>query len=236
MLRRLPLVLGLLGAALLIVVIAAAVSTHDASTATKPKASAKARGRDVTRILRGIPQDGLSLGDPKAPLVLVEFADLQCPFCKEFAATSWPNIVQRYVRTGKVRMELRLISVLGEDSTTAAKAVMAASLQNRMWDASMRFYDVQGQENSGYVTDRFLRGVLGGVHGLNLGQAMKDRSSPRVLDALAAEHSLQSRYAVNSTPTVMIGPDVNDLALVSEGVPSEQQLAQAINEQLLKTV
>lgn len=236
MLRRLPLLLGLCGAALLIVVIAAAVSTHDADEATAPKAAAKAPARDVTKILRGIPQKGLSLGDPDAPLVLVEFADLQCPFCKEFAATSWPNIVQRYVRTGKVRMELRLISVLGQDSVTAAKAVMAASLQDRMWDASMRFYDRQGQENSGYVTDTFLRGVLGGIHGLDLARAMKDRGSPQVRDALAAEHSLQSRYAVTGTPTVMIGPDVNDLTLISSGVPSEDQLAQAINKQLLKTV
>jgi protein-disulfide isomerase len=234
MLRRLSLLLGLFGAALLIVVIAVAVSTHDADQATKPKVHAASR--DVTRILRGIPQEGLSLGDPNAPLVLVEFADLQCPYCKEFAATSWPDIVQRYVRTGKIRMELRLINVLGQDSVTAAKAVMAAARQNRMWDASMRFYDVQGQENSGYVTDGFLRDVLGGVRGLDLARAMRDRNSAQIRDDLAAVHSLQSRYAVNSTPTVMLGPDVNDLAVVSKGVPSADQLAQAINKQLLKTV
>jgi protein-disulfide isomerase len=234
MLRRLPLLFGLVGAAILIVVIAVAVSTHDADEATKPKATA--RGHDVTKILRGIPQKGMSLGDPNAPIVLVEFADLQCPFCKEFAATSWPNIVQRYVRTGKVRMELRLIEVLGPDSGKANKAIMAAALQDRMWDASMRFYDVQGQENSGYVTDRFVRGVLRGVRGLDLERAMSDRNSPVVRDELAAVHSLQSRYAVTSTPTVMIGSDVNDLTLVSSGVPSEEKLAQAINQQLLKTV
>jgi protein-disulfide isomerase len=234
MLRRLSVLLGLFGAALLIVVIAVAVSTHDADEASKPKA--QAAQRDVTRILRGIPQQGVSLGDPNAPLVLVEFADLQCPYCKEFAATSWPNIVQRYVRTGKLRMELRLLDFLGPDSGKAGRAVLAAALQNRMWDASIRFYDVQGQENSGYVTDRFLRDVLGGVHGLDVARAMRDRNSSRIRDDLAAVHSLQSRYGVSSTPTVMIGPDVNDLTMVSEGVPTEDQLAQAINKQLLKTV
>jgi protein-disulfide isomerase len=234
MLRRLPLLIGLVGAALLIVVIAVAVSSHDANEAAKPKRASATR--DVTSILRGIPQSGTRLGDPNAPIVLMEFADLQCPYCKEFAATSWPNIVKRYVRTGKVRMELRLINILGPDSGKAAKAVMAAALQNRMWDASMRFYDVQGQENSGYVTDRFLRDVLGGVRGLDLARAMRDRNSPQVRDDLAAVGSLRSRYAVVSTPTVMIGSDVNDLTLVSSGVPSEEQLAQAINEQLLKTV
>jgi protein-disulfide isomerase len=234
MVRRLSLLSGLLGTALAIVVIAAVVSTHDANQAARPRAASPAR--DVTSILRGIPQDGLTLGDPKAPILLVEFADLQCPYCREFAATSWPDIVKRYIRTGKVRMELRLINILGEDSVKANKAVMAAALQNRMWDASMRFYDVQGQEGSGYVTDPFLRGVLRGVRGLDLPRALRDRSSSQVRDELAAVHSLQSRYAVSSTPTLMIGSDANDLTLITSGVPSAGQLAQAINAQLLKTI
>lgn len=233
MTRRLSIFSGVLGAALAILVIAVAISTKSGEDQAKPK---RASARDVTRILHGIPQNGLVLGDPKAPVLLVEFADLQCPYCREFAATSWPDIVQKYVRTGKVRMELRLTDILGKDSAKANKAVMAASLQNRMWDASMRFYDVQGEENSGYVTPTFLRGILSGVNGLNLAQALKDETSTAVRDELAAVHSLQSRYAVTSTPTIMIGTDTNDLALLSAGVPSSDKLAQAINEQLLKTI
>ena len=114
-------------------------------------------------------------------------------------------------------MELRLTALLGEDSGKANKAVMAAGLQNRMWDASMRFYDVQGQENSGYVTDRFLRGVLGGVRGLDLARAMKDRTSADVRDELGAVYSMQRRYGVNSTPTLMIGTDDTDLTLRRAG-------------------
>jgi protein-disulfide isomerase-like protein with CxxC motif len=113
---------------------------------------------------------------------------------------------------------------------------MAAGLQNRMWDASMRFYDVQGQENSGYVTDPFLRGVLGGVHGLDAARAMRERGSAAVADQLGAVHSMQSRYAVHSTPTLMIGTDDTDLTLIADGVVSADKLAQAINETLLKTV
>jgi protein-disulfide isomerase len=231
--RRLSIFSGVLGAALTILIVAVAISTKSGERAAAPK---RASARDVTRILHGIPQNGLVLGDPRAPVLLVEFADLQCPYCREFAATSWPDIVQRYVRTGKVRMELRLTDILGRDSAKANRAVMAASLQNRMWDASMRFYDVQGEENSGYVTPAFLRGVLSGVHGLDLARAVRDERSTAVRDQLSAVHSLQSRYAVTSTPTIMIGTDTNDLSLLSAGVPSSDKLAQAINEQLLKTI
>jgi protein-disulfide isomerase len=230
--RRLTLFSVLLGAAAAIVAAAILVS----SSGPDPTAPRKPSVRDVTAILRGIPQDRLTLGDPKAPILLVEFADLQCPFCRQFAAESWPDIVRRYIRTGKVKMELRLTGLLGEDSTKANKAVMAAGLQNRMWDASMRFYDVQGQENTGYVTDRFLRGVLRGVHGLDLARAMTERTSADVRDELGAVYSMQRRYGVNSTPTLMIGTDDTDLTLVARGVVSAEDLAQAINQQLLKTV
>ncbi|MET0604802.1 MAG: thioredoxin domain-containing protein [Baekduia sp.] len=230
--RRLTLFSVLLGAAAAIVAVAVLVSSSG-SDSTAPR---KPSVRDVTAILRGIPQDRLTLGDPNAPVLLVEFADLQCPYCRQFAAESWPDIVRRYIRTGKVKMELRLTALLGEDSGKANKAVMAAGLQNRMWDASMRFYDVQGQENSGYVTDRFLRGVLSGVRGLDLARAMKDRTSAGVRDELGAVYSLQRRYGINSTPTLMIGTDDTDLERIAPGVVSAEDLAQAINQRLLKTV
>jgi protein-disulfide isomerase len=230
--RRLTLFSILVGAATAIVLVAVLVS----SSAPDPKTPRAPSVRDVTAILRGIPQDGLTLGDPNAPVLLVEFADLQCPYCRQFAAESWPDIVRRYIRTGKVKMELRLTALLGEDSAKANKAVVAAGLQDRMWDASMRFYDVQGQENTGYVTDRFLRGVLDGVRDLDTPRAMKARTSSAVRDELGAVYSLQRRYGVNSTPTLMIGTDDTDLSLVAPGVVSAEDLAQAINQTLLKTV
>jgi protein-disulfide isomerase len=233
--RRLTLFSILLGAAAAIVAAAILVSSsgpagRDRHLPRQPAA------RDVTAILRGIPQDRLTLGNPDAPILLVEFVDLQCPFCRQFAADSWPDIVRRYIRTGKIKMELRLTAVLGEQSAKANKAVMAAGLQDRMWDASMRFYDVQGQENTGYVTDSFLHGVLGGVHGLDLARAKKARTSAAVRDELGAVYSMQRRYGVGSTPTLLIGTDDTDLSLVAEGVVSAENLAQAINQQLLKTV
>jgi protein-disulfide isomerase len=233
--RRLTLFSILLGAAAAIVAVAILVSSSGPGGRDRhlPRQTAP---RDVTAILRGIPQDRLTLGNPSAPILLVEFVDLQCPFCRQFAADSWPDIVRRYIRTGKVKMELRLTALLGEDSGKANEAVMAAGLQNRMWDASMRFYDVQGQENSGYVTDRFLRGVLSGVRGLDAARAMKERSSAEVRAELGAVYSMQRIYAVGSTPTLMIGTDDTDLTLVASGVIPSDKLAQAINATLLKTV
>ncbi|MDX6688234.1 MAG: hypothetical protein QOF86_4362, partial [Baekduia sp.] len=192
--RRFTVLSALVGVAAAIVVLAIAVSSGGGSS----RRAAHVPGRDVTRIIRGIPQSGLTLGRPDAPVLLVEFADPQCPFCREFAATSWPTIVQKYIRTGKVRMELRLIDILGADSARANRALQAAALQNRMWDASMRFYDAQGQENTGYVTTTYLRQMAGQVSGLNVQKLFTDAKDPRVATLLAAADKRATKVGASS--------------------------------------
>src|ERR687883_808991 len=111
-------------------------------------------------LVDGIPQSGLSLGSPKAPVTIVEFADLQCPFCAEYHHNVFPAILDRYVRTGKVRLELRLLRFIGPDSDRLARTALAASRQNRMWQFVGLAYARQGRENSGYATDSFINGLV----------------------------------------------------------------------------
>jgi protein-disulfide isomerase len=227
--RRLTVFAALLGLATVVVVAAILVSSHGAGGVRRTAVKG-----DPTAVLAGIPQHGLRLGRPDAPVLLVEFADPQCPFCREFAVRTFDSVVRRYVRTGKVRMELRLVDFLGPDSTRGARALLAASLQDRMWNAATRFYALQGAENSGYVTDRFLRRVLGGVGTLDVEAAMAARASAPVTAQLGAAKSMQSRYGVKSTPTLLIGRDVTDLRTVSEQTPSPEQIAATIDAELAK--
>src|SRR5207244_5893841 len=56
------------------------------------------------RLFAGISEHGNVLGSPKAPATMVEYVDLQCPHCRDFEATVMPTIVQRFVRTGKLKV------------------------------------------------------------------------------------------------------------------------------------
>ena len=162
-------------AALALVVVAVAVAAgRPAEPAPAPAPSG---------LFDGIPQDGIALGSPDAPFVLTEFADPQCPFCAVYARDVLPTLVDRYVRTGKVRLELRVLAFLGEDSTRAGAMAAAAARQDRLWQFTDAFYRSQGAENSGYATDEFLRRIATQTPGLDVERAFAERGDTRMLGA-----------------------------------------------------
>src|ERR687898_405379 len=108
--RRLVTLGAVLAAAAVVVVVAIVVSGGGGDKASdRPQAAQTASGgipgqKESAEMLAGIPQKGIYLGKADAPVRLVEFADLQCPICREYTLQSLPQLVQDYVRTGKVRM------------------------------------------------------------------------------------------------------------------------------------
>jgi protein-disulfide isomerase len=155
-------------------------------------------------LFNGIPQQGLVLGNPRAPLTMTEFADLQCPFCREYTAGVLPTLVRRYVRAGKVKMVFRDLAFLGADSIKAGRAAAAAGTQNRLWEFIDAFYGDQQDENSGYVTDGFIRGVAGKVPGLDVARLMRDRESPAAMSGIAQARALGHALGVSSTPSFFL--------------------------------
>jgi protein-disulfide isomerase len=159
----------------------------------------------VEALFDGIPQEGVELGDPDAPVTLVEYADLQCPFCRDYALDAMPAVIEEYVRSGDVRLEFQPVSILGDDSRAAAELAAAAAMQGRLWELIDVFYRNQGTENSGYVTDEFLTEIAEATPGLDVEVALADRTSPEGGQVLAdAERSFR-RAGLDSTPSFLIG-------------------------------
>jgi protein-disulfide isomerase len=151
-----------------------------------------------------LPQDGITLGDPDAPTTLIEFADLQCPFCAQYALEGLPAVVNDFVRDGRLKLELRLLTFLGPDSVRGARMAGAAALQDRMWEFSELFFAAQGPENTGYATDEFLRAVARRVPGLDVQQAFADRASPEVSRLLADARRAGDDLGLEGTPSFYI--------------------------------
>jgi protein-disulfide isomerase len=154
----------------------------------------------------GIPQRGIALGNPRAPLTLVEFADLQCPFCAQYSTGVVPALVDKYVRSGDLRMEFRNVAFLGTDSVRGAQMVAAAGLQGKLWQYVDLFYVNQGEENSGYVTDEFLRRIGRAVRGLDVERAMNDRGTASVQRELNEAQIEWQSGGFTGTPAFLLGP------------------------------
>ena len=207
--RRTSLILGgalaVALAVVLIVVLASGGSGGTTKTTPTKAGQAAPGGPETQQLLGGIPQSGFTLGKATAPLTLIEFNDMQCPVCREYDRAVFPTLIDNYVRTGKLRMEMRLQSFIGPDSVKGGRAVAAAAQQNRAWTFYHLFYVNQGQENSGYVTDEFLRSIGLATKGLDVARLMRDRDAGAAQQALDTGKQAFAAAGFTGTPSFLVG-------------------------------
>ncbi len=186
-------------------------------------------------LFKGIPQHGMTLGDPRAPVTLVEFGDLQCPVCAAYAEDALPAILARYVRTGQVRLMFRNLDSIGSDSVRAARMAGALGEQNHLWEFIDLMYRNQGAENTSYVTDRYLEALASAIPGVDVGRALRERDSPAVRTQLRQAHEQAQRLNLQSTPSFVLSGGAQpervlpstDLSSASLAEPMDQALAGA---------
>jgi protein-disulfide isomerase len=231
--RRLTMLSIALAGAVVVVVAAILISSSGGSGSKGGGAQAGpvVGAAEVNARWSGIPQTGFAAGDPKAPVTLVEFADLQCPFCKASAVNTLPTLVQSEVKPGKLRMEFRNFAILGPDSEKAARAVAEAANQNKAWQFIELWYLNQGEENTGYVTDAFIQRIASAVTGLDAAKvvaASNDASNTSSIDAARAD---AQKYGVDSTPSYLVGRTGGQLQQLQLDNPSDPaQFTQVIDK------
>jgi len=79
-------------------------------------------------------ESGPSRGAAGAQIVMVEFSDFQCGYCRKFAFETLPKLDERYIKTGKMRFVYRHMAVLGPPSVQAAQAASCAFEQGKFWE------------------------------------------------------------------------------------------------------
>ena len=162
--------------------------------------------------LAGIPQRGIVLGGSDAPVTLVEYVDLQCPYCAEWAARTFPVLVADYVRTGKLRIVFHGLAFIGPDSDTALRTALAAGREDRLWDVVAGFYARQGAENA-WVTEDLVDDVVAEA-GLDAGRLRDARDEPWVTAGLRNAQTAADAAGVQGTPSFQLGRTGGTLELV----------------------
>jgi protein-disulfide isomerase len=183
----------------------------------------------VEREFKGIPQHGLVLGSPKAPVTMVEYIDLQCPSCRAFETEVLPTIVPEFVRSGKLKIEARPIAFIGPDSIPARKAMIAASKQNRAFNFAQVTYANQGTENTGWLNKTFIEHAAASVPGMTVHKLLDDQNSTFVKNATNRIDAQATLDNVSQTPTLLLGKTGSKLSPVSSAATFDPvKLAAAI--------
>ena len=127
------------------------------------KQQATAITKTVDTLLAGIPQTGTQLGNPKAPVTMTYFGDLECPICRDFTLLGgMSQLISNDVRQGKVKVVYKSFCTAtcngpGQSVfNTQQVAAYAAGMQNKFWNYAETFYREQGTEDTGYVTENYL--------------------------------------------------------------------------------
>ena len=234
--RRRVLVVGVIAAAVAVGLVGASLlsaqSGDDGGGGGSSGTTAITGGPDVEAMLDGIPQDGIALGEPDAPVTLVEYADLQCPFCAEWALQTFPELVADYVRDGRLRIEFRGLTFIGPESEDALRAALAAGEQGKLWNVVDLIYVNQGAENSGWVTDDFLRGIGEAVPGLDVDRMLEAGDSAESTATIEEAAASAQADGVTGTPAFLLGETGGELAALDIGSLAPEEFRAAIDELL----
>jgi protein-disulfide isomerase len=173
----------------------------------------------VDSLVGGVPQSGMVLGKPEAKVELIEFGDLQCPVCKAYSEEILPQVIESKVDSGEAKIVFNNFTIIGEQSTPAGAAAIAAGSQGRGWNYLELFYRNQGEENSGYATDEFLTAVAKASGVKDIAQWNKDRKSAKTTGEVKKTTEQAQTYGFSGTPSFAIkGPGTKGVKLL--GNPS----------------
>lgn len=229
---------GIAGVVVVIIaIILVATGSGGSKTAPAPKSpAANAAAAEVISLLQGIPQSGITLGNPNAPVTIQYFGDLECPFCKQFTLGALPPVIKKYVRTGKAKIEYRSMQTATrerETFQTQQVAALAAGKQNLMWHYLELFYHEQGEEGSGYVTESYLQGLAAQVPGLNLSNWSSARNDPAYANQVISDAQAANQAGFTGTPSFLIGKTGGSLQkLENPSFTNASQFEAAIEKQL----
>ena len=159
------------------------------------------------------------LGNPDAPIMLIEFGDYQCTFCKRHFDQTHDLIMKNYVETNKVKILFKdMIVTPGEDSVYAAHAAHCAQEQDMFWEYHYMLYNNWEGENTGWITNDILMKFAQNV-GLDTDEFSKCMSDNKWIELINASGQDARILGITGTPSFfLIGPE-NEIVKIHGAQP-----------------
>ena len=173
--------------------------------ASTPTADSTVAARPTQDSVSTLADRGRILGDPNAAVWVVMASDFQCPYCKAWHDARFQQLLNSYVKTGRVKLAfLNMPLSMHPNAVPAAEAAMCASVQTKFWPMHEALFATQaGWETMPDPRPKF--DSLAAASGVDMAawRACVDGHLTRPL--IQADHDRASARGVNSTPYFFVG-------------------------------
>jgi protein-disulfide isomerase len=197
----------------------------------------KNAGEIITVTPASVPAgEGLTIGDPKAKVIIDVFEDFQCPACQYFTESIEPLIIENLVKPGKAKYTFHNYPFIDGDgagssgeSDQAANASMCANEQGKFWEMQSTLFANWNGENKGNLNNTRLKAMAETI-GLDMTSFNNCFDANKYKEAIQADFTLGGDMGVSGTPSVFVnGTKIGQPGKIATYQEIADAVAQAIN-------
>lgn len=147
-----------------------------------------------------------NLGNPDAPITIIDFSDFQCFMCARYVKNTEPIINQTYIQTGKAKLVFKHFPIRGFDSIGASIAAQCINDQgqSKFWKFHNILYHNQGQIDSGWVNKENLKNFASQISGLDMDRFVDCLQSEKYKEHVQSDLELAKKFKFTESPSFII--------------------------------
>jgi protein-disulfide isomerase len=144
------------------------------------------------------------LGNPDAPITILDFSDFQCPNCGRYVKNTEPILNETYIQTGKVSLVYKYFPVVGFDSMNPSLAGQCAQEQGLFWQFHQLLFANQKPIDSGWVSKDNLKNFASQIPGLDLQKFLECLDNEHYKDHINKDLEMAKKFQLRATPSFII--------------------------------
>lgn len=184
-------------------------------------------------VVRAASDDPMAIGELDAPVTLLEWTDFTCPYCGVFNRETLPVLIEEYVDTGKVRLEVHDVTFIGEQAEDAAVAARAAGEQGKYFDYLLAVYELGANENKPDLSRETLFGLAEQVGVADMARFEADFTGTELRSLVQQSTALAQNIGVSSVPFFAVTPDGSiENAQALKGAQPIEQFRQYLDQMI----
>jgi protein-disulfide isomerase len=146
------------------------------------------------------------IGDPDAPITILEWGDYQCTYCYKFHQSTLNTINENFIKTGKVKLVFKDYPLNGPDSVLAAEASHCAQDQEKYWEYHDELYKNWEGERTGWITRESLN-QFGNTVNLNMDYFNTCLNEHKYKDKVISMYEFGKEVGIDATPSFLVFND-----------------------------